>query len=247
LIQVGETARAEAELRVMATTGDTGLMEALEALADRANMPALSLQLAALLSDNDGRNHDRSLFPVPRWTPLGGFTVDRALIFALMRQESQFLTHVQSRAGAVGLMQIMPATARSMARRIGLPVYERGALTDPEINLTLAQEYISDLQQNDRIKNNLVLLAAAYNSGPAPIQRWLAQPDLRKDPLLFLENIPSRETRIFTEKVLANYWIYRLRLGQPTPDLDALAGGNWPTYTALDAPSDQGGQYASSR
>jgi soluble lytic murein transglycosylase-like protein len=244
LLQVGETQRAEAELRGMAARGEAGLMQALEALADRANLPALAFQLAAYLSQSDGRNHDRSLFPVPRWTPRGGFTVDRALIFALMRQESQFLSNVRSRSGAAGVMQLMPATARSMASRLNLSVHDRQSLSDPELSLALAQEYISVLLSTDKIGNNLVLLAAAYNSGPGPIPRWLADEDVRKDPLLFLESIPSRETRGYTERVLANYWIYRKRLGQPTPDLDALAGGKWPTYTALDPPSGQGGSYA---
>ena len=244
LLQVGETQRAEAELRGMAARGEAGLMQALEALADRANLPALAFQLAAYLSQSDGRSHDRSLFPVPRWTPKGGFSVDRALIFALMRQESQFLANVRSRSGAAGVMQLMPATARSMANRLGLSAHDPQSLGDPEVSLTLAQEYISVLLSTDRIGNNLILLAAAYNSGPGPIPRWLADEDVRKDPLLFLESIPSRETRGYTERVLANYWIYRKRLGQPAPDLDALAGGNWPTYTALDPPSGQGGPYA---
>jgi len=244
LLQVGETQRAESELRGMALRGDANLMQALEALADRANLPALAFQLASYLAQSDGRNHDRSLFPVPRWTPKGGFSVDRALIFALMRQESQFLANVRSRAGATGVMQIMPATARSMASRLGLAAHDRESLGDPEVSLALAQEYLSVLLQSDKIGNNLILLAAAYNAGPGPIPRWLADEDVRNDPLLFLESIPSRQTRGYTERVLANYWIYRIRLGQPTTDLDALAAGSWPTYTALDPPSGQGGPYA---
>ena len=244
LLQVGETQRAEAELRGMALRGEANLMQALEALADRANLPALAFQLAAYLAQADGRNHDRSLFPVPRWTPKGGFSVDRALIFALMRQESQFLANVRSRSGAAGVMQIMPATARSMASRLGLPERDRQSLDDPEVSLALAQEYISVLLQSDKIGRNLILLAAAYNAGPGPIPRWLADEAASSDPLLFLESIPSRQTRGYTQRVLANYWIYRIRLGQPTTDLDALAGGKWPTYTALDPPSGQGGPYA---
>jgi len=244
LIQVGDYARAEAHIRSMAGHTDTGLTPALEALADRAGMPALSFQLAAVLSLADGRNHDRSLFPLPRWEPKGGFVVDRAFMFALMRQESQFLTRVESHSGAIGVMQLMPATARSMAARLGLSAQDRRNLTDPEINIALAQEYVASLQENDRIGNNLILIATAYNSGPGPIQRWLASPELRQDPLLFLESIPQGETRAFTQRVLANYWIYRQRLGQPTPDLDALAAGNWPTYTALDGPSGKGARYA---
>jgi soluble lytic murein transglycosylase-like protein len=244
LIQLGDTRRAETELHAVAAGSDDALMPAVEALADRANMPALSFHLAAYLSHTDGRNHDRALYPVPRWTPKGGFTVDRALLFAMMRQESQFVAQVRSRAGALGVMQLMPATARSMAARAGLPAPDSGTLVDPELNLTLAQEYINRLLATDRIGNSLLLLTAAYNAGPAPVAKWLASDELRSDPLLFLESIPFRETRGYTERVLANYWIYRMRLGQPTPDLDALAAGNWPTYTALDPPGGQGGSYA---
>jgi soluble lytic murein transglycosylase len=241
LLQVDEPARAEAELRALAARASPALLEALVAVADRANMPALSLQLAGLAAESDGRHHDHALYPVPRWTPLGGFTVDRALLFALMRQESQFLPRVQSNAGAVGLMQLMPATAHAMARRTGVPLKRAGThsatdpLAEPEVNLALAQEYIVSLIEQGQIGDNLVLIAAAYNCGPGALLRWRSAPELGKDPLLFIESIPSRETRNFTEHVLANYWIYRQRLGQAAPDLDALAAGQWPIYTALDS------------
>lgn len=243
-LQIGDIARADVELRGLAARGDVPLRQSVAALADRANLPALSFQIAAALSSSSKRDHDRALFPVPQWTPQGGFTVDRALLFALMRQESQFLPDAKSQAGAVGLMQLMPATAHSLATRIGMTPHGKPDLTDPEVSLTLAQEYIGELTGNAGIGKSLLLIAAAYNSGPAPIQRWLASPELRQDPLLFVESIPSRETRSFTRQVMANYWIYRQRLGQPTPDLDALAAGRWPTYTAFDAPSGQGGRYA---
>ncbi len=215
-------------------------------------MPALSLQLAGLIGEGGVRLH-HALYPVPRWTPVGGFTVDRALVFAVMRQESQFLTDAKSYAGALGVMQLMPATAHAMARRAGVRLdgrdrrNMRDALADPELNMALAQEYITELMQNERIKRNLLLLAAAYNCGPGALQRWQSDPQLRKDPLLFVESIPSHQTRIFTERVLANYWIYRLRLGQKLPDLDALAAGEWPTYTALDRPPEPDRRHAENR
>jgi soluble lytic murein transglycosylase len=244
LLQVGETARAEAELRVLAPRARAQLLDALVAVADRANMPGLSLLLAAPAADGDRSRRDYALYPVPRWQPLGGFTVDRALLFAVMRQESQFSPRVRSAAGAMGLMQLMPATARAMAARAGVEFgrgahgAERKALSEPELNLTLAQEYIVSLIEQEHIGDNLVLLAAAYNCGPNAVQRWEESPALRRDPLLFIESIPSHQTRIFTEHVLANYWIYRQRLGQPSPDLDALAEGQWPTYTALDSTTE---------
>ena len=253
LLQVGENARAEAELRALAAHASPALLESLVALADRANMPGLSLQLAGRLADNAGRHHDHALYPVPRWTPLGGFTVDRALLFALMRQESRFLPQVESNAGAKGLMQLMPATARAMAERKGMPLRghgklrEKDPLSDPELNLTLAQEYIRLLLRDSHIRGNLLLLAAAYNSGPGAVQHARSVAAWRKDPLLFLESIPSRETRVFTQRVLTNYWIYRLRLGQPSPDLDALAAGEWPIYTALDSAPERGLRHAEIR
>ena len=244
LLQVGETGRAEAELKVLAPHARAQLLDALVAVADRANMPGLSLQLAARAAEGDRSHRDHALYPVPRWTPLGGFTVDRALLFAVMRQESQFSPRVRSNAGALGLMQLMPATAHAMAKRTGVPLAsgarhgEREALAEPELNLALAQEYIVSLIEQEQIGSNLVLIAAAYNGGPGAVQRWDQAPELRRDPLLFIESIPSRETRVFTEHVLANYWIYRQRLGQPSPDLDALAAGQWPTYIALDSTTE---------
>jgi soluble lytic murein transglycosylase-like protein len=239
LLQLDEPQAAEAELRALAPHASPALVEALAAVADRANMPALSLQLAGLLAEGDGRH--QALFPVPRWTPIGGFTVDRALLFAVMRQESQFAPAVESEAGAVGLMQLMPATAHAMAKRTGVPLsgVTRNALADPETNLALAQEYITSLMEDSRIGDNLVLIAVAYNGGPRAVRGGRADALLRRDPLLFIESIPTQQTRIFTERVLANYWIYRQRLGQPTPDLDALAAGQWPTYTAHDTEPDR--------
>jgi len=239
-LEVGDYPSAEAELRILAARGPTPLLRSITALADRANLPALSLQLASMLAVRDGRNHDHALYPVPRWTPHGGFSIDRALIFAVMRQESLFAPHVVSYAGARGLMQLMPATARSMAQQSGETLDDRRhrqheELADPETNLTLAQEYINTLLKDDHIQGNLLLFALAYNGGPGALQHWIAaMPGWRSDPLLFLEMTPVAQSRIYTERVLTNYWIYRMRLRQSTPDLDALAAGQWPTYTALD-------------
>jgi len=240
LLEVGDHAAANDELRLLAADGSTKLLRAVSALSDRANLPSLSLQLASILTSRDGQYHDHALYPVPRWTPHGGFTVDRALLFGVMRQESLFAPHVVSTAGALGLMQLMPATAKLMAEQTGEtlnPVdknMRHEELADPEINLTLAQEYIQSLLHDEH--NNLIYFAIAYNGGPGALERWKSlQTGYAADPLLFIESVPAGESRIFTERVLTNYWIYRQRLGQPTPDLDALAAGQWPTYTALDS------------
>jgi peptidoglycan lytic transglycosylase len=256
LLEIDQRSRATDDLRALAAaTSDPILLQAIAELADRADLPALSLHLAGVLADADGRNHDHALYPVPRWQPEDGFTVDRALLFALMRQESLFVPKVTSNAGAEGLMQLMPATARYVAERKGAGLSESGraaaepgALADPELNLTLAQEYVRMLLEDPRIKGNLVLFALAYNRGPTATQRWQALAEqYRHDPLLFLESVPSQQARVFTEHVLTNYWIYRQRLSQPTRDLDALAAGKWPTYIALDRSPDEGGRYAANR
>ncbi len=239
LLAAGEPDLAAAEIRQLAARGSPTLLQSLTALADRANLPGVSLQLAAVLANSDGRNHDLALYPVPRWEPLGGYTVDRALIFALMRQESQFLPQARSHSGATGLMQLMPATARFMAERTGIPMKsasrkaQREALNDPEYNLMLAQEYVQLLLNDSRIKGNLILFSVAYNHGPTAASHWQAT-QASDDPLLFLESVPWQQSRVYTLRVLTNYWIYRMRLNQPTPDLDALAAGQWPTYMAFD-------------
>ncbi|HYL32221.1 MAG TPA: lytic transglycosylase domain-containing protein [Stellaceae bacterium] len=238
-LEIGDQNAAAAELRLMAARGSTQAMQAAIALADHANLPALSLQLGAIVARRDGQDYDRALYPIPRWMPRGGFTVDRALLFGVMRQESKFAPHVVSNAGARGLMQLMPATARSMATQLGQDVGdrrgEREQLADPATNMMLAQEYVRTLLQNDHIRGNLLFFALAYNGGPGAVERRkTAMANYRADPLLFLETFPVAESRAFTERVMANYWIYRLRLGQPTPDLDALAEGHWPIYTAFD-------------
>jgi soluble lytic murein transglycosylase len=252
LLAVNEPELAAAEIRQLAAHGSSSLQQSLATLADRANLPGVSLQLAAMLANSDGRNHDLALYPVPRWEPLGGYTVDRALLFALMRQESQFLPQARSHSGATGLMQLMPATARFVAERTGIPLKtanrkaERQALSDPEYNLMLAQEYVQLLLSDNRIKGNLILFSVAYNHGPTAVARWQEEaPEYKDDPLLFLESVPWEQSRVYTLRVLTNYWIYRMRLDQPTPDLDALAAGKWPTYIAFDgtAVADAGRHY----
>lgn len=245
LLEVGEDAIAAAELRQLAARSSPTLLQSLVALADRANLPGASIRLAGLLADIDANGREIALYPVPHWRPLGGFTIDRALLYALMRQESRFAPRARSKAGALGLMQLMPATARAMARRTGAPLSRHGktvraALKHPRYNLMLAQEYVKLLLNNPHIRDNLIRFAVAYNLGPTAMTRWAAaHPEYRDDPLLFLESVPSKQTRVFTMKVLTNYWTYRERLGQPTPGLDALAAGKWPTYIALDDTTTQ--------
>jgi soluble lytic murein transglycosylase-like protein len=174
------------------------------------------------------------LFPVPRWKPRDGFIVDRALIYAFVRQESGFNTRARSHAGARGLMQLMPGTA-SFVSRSTFKGKKRDNLYDPELNLSLGQRYLIHLLEHDSVQGDLLLLAAAYNGGPGNLGRLQDRSAQPYDPLLFVESIPVRETRLFVGRVLSNLWIYQQRLGQPTPSLEALAAGERPIYSNQEA------------
>jgi hypothetical protein len=218
------------------------MTEALLAFADRARMPGLAFRLGHRLSATEHPEPtlgslgilDGALYPIPPWRPRGGFTIDRALIYALVRQESGFNPNAKSRDGARGLMQLMPSTASFIARDSGFRKRKRNQLFDPETNLDLGQRYISHLLADQAVGGNLFLLTTAYNGGPGNLNKWQRKMDYRGDPLMFIESLPSRETRLFIERVLANLWIYRTRLGQPAPSLDGIASGDWPLYVALD-------------
>ena len=90
------------------------------------------------------------------------------------------------------------------------------------------------LLTQDVVDGNIFYLLCAYNAGPGNLKKWLPKTNFSEDPLLFIESIRSRETRQFIERVISNYWIYRMRLRQPTPSLDATASGLWPNYSAQE-------------
>jgi soluble lytic murein transglycosylase-like protein len=232
LVQVGEDARAERELRRLSSAADEKLARGILALAARADMPALALRLDRQLFPKGG-GWMSAAYPLPSWEPENGFRIDPALIYALIHQESAFNPNAKSGAGASGLMQLMPRTASLVARD---KAYHRGAkrkkLFSPEINLTLGQRYLETLIRDPGIAGDLFFIAAAWNGGPGNLSKWWRKADHRGDPLLFIESIPARETRIFVERVMANLWIYRHRLGQESPSLAQLAAGDWPTYIA---------------
>ncbi len=249
LIQLDRSDEAEAELRRLYPNSGPLLGRALLAVALRSNMVGLSMRLGRELSERDGRRHDDALYPVPRWRPQGGFIIDRPLIYSLMRQESGFNPTARSPAGAQGLMQLMPQTAAYIARQSGYT----GPLNlhDPVVNLTLGQAYIRHLLDNDIVQGDLIRLAAAYNSGPGNLQRWEQQMEGKngavEDALVFMESLPAAETRQFIQRFLFNYWIYSERLDLPSPALDDLARGQWPTYASVDAVVKQVAQDAKTR
>lgn len=232
LSQVWQFDRADHELRIAAAYAGTAPTQALVALAERIGTPAASLDLAQRLLAEKGIAVDTALYPVMPWSGATAteFGIDAALLHAFVRQESGFRPRAKSQAGARGLMQLMPATSKSMAREANIALASHDHLFDPPTNLILGQAYVAHLLRDDQIGSNLFKVAAAYNGGPGNVRSWEKRTDHRDDPLLFIENIPVRETREFIERVLTNMWIYRIRFNQSVPSLDALAAGEWPGY-----------------
>jgi soluble lytic murein transglycosylase len=203
-------------------------------LAESLDLPAAQMRLAQSLGSSEGRLQFAALYPVPSWQPANGYTIDRALVYSIMRAESAFDPSAESQAGAQGLMQVMPETAQDIAARGALEPPQADDLFEPATSIQFGQAYLEYLLQWSPIGGNLIYMAAAYNAGPGRIAQWRAQLGIDDDPLLFLESIPMREPRVYVKKVLTNLWAYRARLGQPQPSLEALAHNRWPSYHALD-------------
>lgn len=233
LLQAGMTYRAELELRNLSAAAEEDVAKGILTVAIRAGLSSLAGRLDARLFPNGG-GYDGAAYPLPDWGGEEEYSVDRALVYALIRQESQFNPKAKSRAGASGLMQLMPRTASFIARDRLLHGSKKHVLFDPEVNLKLGQKYIQILLNDDAIKGDLFLMAAAWNGGPGNLGKWRRKVDDLDDSLFFIETLPSHETRNFIERVLTNLWIYRDQLGQTVHSLDAIAAGRWPLYIAQD-------------
>ncbi|TCS98877.1 hypothetical protein B1808_03600 [Pseudofulvimonas gallinarii] len=159
--------------------------------------------------------------------------IDPAWVFALIRAESAWQPDARSHADAHGLMQLLPGTARSMAQQLGVTWTGTSSLYQPEFNIRLGTRYLS--QQASRFGNSPWLASAAYNAGPAPVQRWLSQRSDRPADV-FIETIPYHETREYVARVLAFSVIYDWRLhGKVRPLSSRLPDPGQP-YAGVPAP-----------
>ena len=233
LAQIGRHDLAEKELRTLAASAKSTLTAGLLKLAQSLHLPAVEMRLAHRLGYK-GDVHLDAFYPVPAWQPHSGYRVDRALVFSVIRAESGFDPRAESYVGALGLMQVMPGTAKHIAKRTDLTLGSTDSLLDPETAITFGQAYLQELLNRDGIGDNLMFIAAGYNAGPGRVYQWREAFNLDHDPAMFLEMIPFVETRVYVKKVLANLWNYRARLGQPLPSLEAMAANKWPSYRAFD-------------
>ena len=225
LVAIGERSLAETMLRHQARIGNPAEHRALAAKARQ-----LDLAGAAYWLGHNGPQGAQAAasdrFPMPRWTPTGGWRIDPALAFAHARQESDFRHAAVSPAGAVGLMQVRPGTAGDFARARGTAV---GDLTYPPVNLEYGQSFIELMRRSPYTQGQLLKIMAAYNAGPVPVSRWNYINHLG-DPLLWIESLPYWETRYYVPTVLRNFWVYQGLEGAPQASLKALAQHRWPDF-----------------
>ena len=160
--------------------------------------------------------------------------LEPALLFGLIRQESRFITDARSGVGASGLMQLMPATAKWTARKVGLD-YRADMITDRDTNLHLGAAYLKRLL--DDFDGSLAMAAAAYNAGPGRPRRW--REGALMEPAAWAETIPFNETRDYVKKVLSNSVYYAAMLGQPLPTLKSRLGAPVGPRDRAAAPPDR--------
>jgi len=149
--------------------------------------------------------------------------LDPAYVYGLIRQESRFITDARSGVGASGLMQVMPATARWTAKKLGLGNLNAQQLNDRDTNITIGTGYLKLIL--DDFAGSMPLAAAAYNAGPGRPRVWRGQPGTPSvEAAIWAENIPFNETRDYVKKVLANTTIYAAMITGQTQSLKARLG-----------------------
>ena len=195
--------------------GDRELLAAARLACDRADW-----QLCINTAERTRAEFDTSLrYPMPFADDITNAAraagLDPALVFGLIRQETRFMPQLKSSVGAAGLMQVMPATARYVAKKIGLPWTNPALITDPLTNLKLGTAYLKMVL--DDLGGSQPMATAAYNAGPGRPRRWREGPTL--ETAIWAENIPFNETRDYVKKVMSNAAVYGALLDsrQPAP------------------------------
>lgn len=192
----------------------------LEALGDLAaeHRDARALLVVGKSAVQRGFPLDSHAYPtigIPSFEPVGG-RVDKAMVYAIARQESMFDPKAQSHAGARGLMQLMPETAKRTAKRFGVGFDVKKLLDDPSYNAKIGSAHLGELMQDWR--GSLILVFASYNAGGGNVKKWIdAYGDPRRpevDIVDWIERIPFSETRNYVQRVLENFQVYRHRLGE---------------------------------
>ncbi len=192
--------------------GKSAELDALSQVLAEYRDPGILLR-SAKAANLRGFPMDRHAFPVfgiPEFSPLPG-SADKAMVFAIARQESAFDAKAVSSAGARGLMQMMPATAAATARKMSVPFALSALTAQPQLNAQLGAAHLGELMQGQR--GSYILVFAAYNAGPGRVQEWIRaygdprNPDV--DAIDWIERIPITETRNYVQRVMENMQVYR--------------------------------------
>lgn len=181
--------------------------------------------IAITTADNTKQVHDFNLrYPTPyrdlMKNSAAEMNVDEAWMYGLTRQESRFMHYAKSGVGASGLMQLMPATAKWVAKRLGLSSYSNEKIHELNTNIEIGTYYMRHTL--DLMNGQAVMATAAYNAGPSRAKRWMATKPM--EAAIYIETIPFAETRNYVQKVMANAHIYAGRLGKPIQSLKARIG-----------------------
>ena len=176
-------------------------------------------------ADRTQQLHDFGLrYPAPHRDTMQAYTkrlnLDDAWVYGLMRQESRFVSVAKSSVGASGMMQLMPATARWAAKKIGMKSFSIGIVHQLDTNFALGTYYMKHVL--DSFNGNPVLATAAYNAGPGRARRW--QDVKPMDAAAYVESIPFTETRDYVKKVMSNSAYYAARFGDPLTSLKKRLG-----------------------
>jgi soluble lytic murein transglycosylase len=221
--EVGRRADAETELKSGLRTAGADAARLWSALA-RALLPS---------RESDVSRIDALRYPAPVLEPEGGFTIEKALVYALVRKETDFNPDARSGAGAYGIMQVMPTTAAEMTGDRTFASDPRKLLV-PAVNMRLGQTYVNRMLQRPEFQGDLLRAVASYNAGPGPMLAAVRKLGPDADPLLLIETIDVPQAREYVEKVVAAYWIYQRMFGGPLKTLDAVASGATLAPIALD-------------
>ncbi|PZO07938.1 MAG: transglycosylase [Alphaproteobacteria bacterium] len=221
--EVGRRTEGESELR-------SGLRTA---VGDAARMWTALARVMMSGNGGDATRIDAMRFPMPVLEPEGGFVIEKALVYALARKETDFNPDARSSAGAYGLMQVMPTTAAEMTGDRTF-VTDPSKLLVPATNMRLGQAYINRMLQLPAFQGDLLRAVASYNAGPGPMLTAVRKLGPDADPLLLIETIDVPQARDYVEKVVASYWIYQRMFGRPLNTLDAVASGAKLVPVSLD-------------
>ncbi len=208
LIEIDEIPIAEIELSRLQNISNDRFKMTILGFAMKNDLSSLQIKTSKYLFSE--KAPIEFLYPSPKWIKGYEFNeIDPNIILSMIRQESQFSAFAKSGKSAYGLMQILPSTAKMVNKKYNFKSNPR-YLFDPKINVETGSLYLQSLLGLNHIQGDFLKALISYNAGPGNLSKWMKKTSFNNDSFLLIESIPSRETRIFVERVLTNLVIYEL-------------------------------------